>query len=734
MELWRSRFFHARTLCPQGQKCRLSALPDQLYGWWWTLLLLLPASLPAQNPDSLLRLLATAPPDTHRVTLLTDYAWEINETQTDDATLRLNEAIQLARQLAFTRGEAAAWNGLGVVEEIRGNWPAAIENYQKALTLREQLGEPRLVAATLNNLGVAHENLGEYDKALAYHRRNLEIVAQLRDTVRIARAHLNIAGVYERFGFYPEAFDEANTARYLQEAHRENGYELAKTYTMLGHVRYETGLLKEAARWYRESLRLRKVLDEPDELALAYNDLGNALDELGDKDNLVDSSKAAIEYYQEALRLYRDLEDEPGMADVLNNLGTAYKHLGQYEKALHFARESERLRLRLGDQQGLMETYNTLGDTYYRQKKYAQALDLTKRYHEIAQRIGNETYLQKALKDFAEIYAATGNYKLAYEYHKQYEELRYRRLGQEQILFFEQREGLFTDSRRKDSLDLAAREVERQRNNLALQEAELDRARIRTWAVVGGAIALSALVALLYNRNRLRARANRELAAKNALIEQERQRADRLLYNILPAPTAEELKTNNVVQPVRYESVTVMFTDFEGFTKIAEHLPPEELIGELNECFLLFDAIVARYGLEKIKTIGDAYMCAGGLPATNDTHPVDVVSAALDMQAELAQHMTTRQAEGRPVFAMRIGIHTGPVVAGVVGSHKFAYDIWGDTVNTAARLEEAGVTGKVNISDATCQLVSSRFACTYRGELEAKNKGRIKMWFVDGPL
>ncbi|HNM27425.1 MAG TPA: adenylate/guanylate cyclase domain-containing protein, partial [Saprospiraceae bacterium] len=220
----------------------------------------------------------------------------------------------------------------------------------------------------------------------------------------------------------------------------------------------------------------------------------------------------------------------------------------------------------------------------------------------------------------------------------------------------------------------------------------------------------------------------------NTLIEQERLRADNLLYNILPAQTAEELKTNNAVQPVRYESVTVMFTDFEGFTKIAEHLPPEELIGELNECFLLFDAIVARYGLEKIKTIGDAYMCAGGLPSPNDTHPVDVVSAALDMQAELARHMSTRKAEGRPVFAMRVGIHTGPVVAGVVGSHKFAYDIWGDTVNTAARLEEEGVTGKVNISDTTCQLVRHRFACSYRGELEAKNKGKIKMWFVEGPL
>ncbi|HNE29446.1 MAG TPA: tetratricopeptide repeat protein, partial [Saprospiraceae bacterium] len=149
-----ARFFHTRPACLRGPERRFYPLTRR-YCAWWIALLLLPALLPAQNPDSLLRLLSVAPPDTHRVTLLTDYAWEINETQTEEADQRLQEAIRLAQQLGFTRGEAAAWNGLGVVEEIRGSWQAAIENYQKALSLREQLGEPRLVAATLNNLGVA---------------------------------------------------------------------------------------------------------------------------------------------------------------------------------------------------------------------------------------------------------------------------------------------------------------------------------------------------------------------------------------------------------------------------------------------------------------------------------------------------------------------------------------------------------------------------------------------------
>jgi len=244
-------------------------------------------------------------------------------------------------------------------------------------------------------------------------------------------------------------------------------------------------------------------------------------------------------------------------------------------------------------------------------------------------------------------------------------------------------------------------------------------------------LALLALATLLFSRNRLRARANRELAAKNAAIEQERRRADELLTNILPAETAAELKAHARVKPVRYESVTVMFTDFKDFTTIAESLPSEVLIAELDECFSLFDSIVQEFGLEKIKTIGDAYMCAGGLPTPNNTHPQDTVRAAIAMQQRLSALMAEKKAAGKPVFDMRIGIHTGPVVAGVVGRHKFAYDIWGDTVNTAARLEQGSEPGKINISETTFQAVKDLFPCTYRGRLSAKNKGEVAMYFVE---
>ncbi|MGB1318590.1 MAG: adenylate/guanylate cyclase domain-containing protein, partial [Flavobacteriales bacterium] len=178
----------------------------------------------------------------------------------------------------------------------------------------------------------------------------------------------------------------------------------------------------------------------------------------------------------------------------------------------------------------------------------------------------------------------------------------------------------------------------------------------------------------------------------------------------------------------QFDQVTVLFTDFKGFTQMAEKLTPHELVAEIDECFRAFDEIMVRYSIEKIKTIGDAYMAAGGLPSNSTNDPADVVSAALEIRNWMLEH---KKEKGEGSFEVRIGIHTGPVVAGIVGIKKFAYDIWGDTVNTAARMESSGQPGKVNISDTTFDLVHPYFDCEYRGKVEAKGKGMVKMYFAE---
>ncbi len=213
-------------------------------------------------------------------------------------------------------------------------------------------------------------------------------------------------------------------------------------------------------------------------------------------------------------------------------------------------------------------------------------------------------------------------------------------------------------------------------------------------------------------------------------LESEKKKSDELLYNILPITIAEELKLFNCVEPKYYSNVSVMFADFQSFTKSCENLKFYELVKQLNTYFIRFDEIVGKYRIEKIKTIGDAYMCAGGVPVEDKTNPIEIILASLEIQKFVNELNNENNAKGLPYWNLRLGIHTGPVYAGVVGKTKITYDIWGDTVNVASRMESGGKIGKVNISEATYQQIKNYFDCTYRGEIEAKNKGKIKMYFV----
>lgn len=237
-----------------------------------------------------------------------------------------------------------------------------------------------------------------------------------------------------------------------------------------------------------------------------------------------------------------------------------------------------------------------------------------------------------------------------------------------------------------------------------------------------------------WNGRVLRARARRlqtEVTKATAEIRLEKKKSDDLLLNILPEEVAEELKAKGSADAKLISDVTVLFTDFKGFTQMSANMSPQELVGVINECFSTFDHIMQKHGIEKIKTIGDAYMAAGGLPTPNTTHAEDVVKAALEIQHYMREHKIRKEKAGEPYFEIRIGVHTGPVVAGIVGVKKFAYDIWGDAVNTASRMESSGEEGKVNISGSTYALVNDLFRCTYRGKIAAKGKGEIDMYFVE---
>jgi adenylate cyclase len=279
------------------------------------------------------------------------------------------------------------------------------------------------------------------------------------------------------------------------------------------------------------------------------------------------------------------------------------------------------------------------------------------------------------------------------------------------------------------NLELQQNKMQRQRDSLQLQKNELDmkdkaleeRRKEQIFYVVG-IVALLAVSLLVFRNFRVQKKYNMALV-------NEKKRSEELLLNILPAEVAEELMQKGFTDAKHFYDVTVLFTDFVNFTSVAETMLPQQLVGELHVCFKAFDMILSKYRIEKIKTVGDAYMAVSGLPVANPNHATDIAAAAL----EIRDFMAKRKMEmGNNTFGIRIGINSGNVVAGIVGVRKFAYDIWGDTVNIAARLEQNSEEGRINISEATYQLVKDKYLCEPRGKVVAKNKGNLDMYYLVG--
>ncbi|HAF29183.1 MAG TPA: hypothetical protein DCG75_09070 [Bacteroidales bacterium] len=235
----------------------------------------------------------------------------------------------------------------------------------------------------------------------------------------------------------------------------------------------------------------------------------------------------------------------------------------------------------------------------------------------------------------------------------------------------------------------------------------------------------------LENSNLLLEKQRQEIEKQKELSEEQKKKSDELLLNILPFETAEQLKKKGFAKSKQYKLVSILFTDFKDFSKLTGIMESQDLVEELNMYIQKFDEIIEGHYIEKIKTIGDAYMCAGGLPLRNKSNPIDVTLAGLEIQKFMKEYAEEEKMKNETAWELRLGIHTGEVIAGVIGKKKFAYDIWGDAVNKANRMEQSGEVGKVNVSGDTYEFIKDYFDCTYRGKIEVKNNIELDMYFVN---
>jgi adenylate cyclase len=627
-----------------------------------------------QNPiDSLKKIIAGNANDTTKVNALIEISNKYRgESSMDTALIYANEAKELAEKIEYPRGLGYSLKAIGLVYNIQGNYVQALEVWKEALHIFEQNGIKVGVANMLGNIGVVFYNRSQEDSALDYQLRALHVSEELKDTFRIATALTNVAAVYSN---------------------------KAATYD-------------KALEYHRQALFFTIATNDSDLIGSSYSNIGELFISKSDdklkKKNKADSSLAntfldsALVYLTKGLKYYTT---SPNLPYALNSIGKTYRLKHEYSMSKEYYTKGYEEGHRLNSKMDMAQARIGFAGTERFSGDFKGAIPIYLEAEKMLIELGSQkSYdMKDVYEGLSDCYAKLKDFDNAFKY---------------LTLLSTVKSDIYNlDIDNKLSTKLNEYVQAKNQAEISLRKAEVSRQKIIRNGFIGGfAVVLMFAGVFFTQRNR---------------ISKEKKRSDELLLNILPEETAEELKLTGTAQAKSFDLVSVLFTDFKNFTQASEKLTPKELVAEINFCYCEFDKIITKYGLEKIKTIGDAYMCAGGLPAPNTTHPEDIVRAGLAMVRFIEKNKQDRLEKGLPFFELRCGIHTGPVVAGIVGIKKFAYDIWGDTVNTASRMESSGEVGKVNVSGETYLRIKDKFKCTYRGKVKAKNKGEIDMYFVD---
>ncbi len=578
------------------------------------------------------------------------------------------------------------------------------------------------------------------DEAIAKAETALDLAQKLRYTKGVANAYKFIGlGYYNQNDYVEATLNYQESIKSFEEIGDKVG--VSNILNNLGTIYSDQGDDEKALELYLQSLSIAEEVDDKLRICTVSLNIGLIYQK---KASTLDKAE---EYYGLALKIAEEIDYTIGIGYSSVNLGEVYLDQDKDSLALAYFEKSS---VALENSMAMPYVLINTGKVYLKRRDFISARRVLKRAYDLSESTGNKLFMSMALMEEAQAWVALDNKKAAIETFQRalmlaeeigakesqrdaYEQLANHsaELQDFKSAYLYQRsltavkDSLFQSANEKRlNLMLTTHNLENKEKEIKVQELTIQKQRLIKNASIAGLLMIL-IIAFIILRNYL------QKAKINKILDRQNEEIETLLLNILPETVAKELQENGKSAPKEYESVSVLFTDFKGFSTIAESLSPNVLVEELSSFFIAFDAITGKHGLEKIKTIGDAYMCAGGIPVSNETHPIDAVKAGLEMQEFMIVHNKKRAAEGKIPWDLRVGIHTGPIVAGVVGKKKYAYDIWGSTVNIASRMESNGEAGKVNISQSTYQLISEQFECVHRGKISAKNVGEIDMYFVN---
>ena len=581
-----------------------------------------------------------------------------------------------------------------------------IDYASEAKKLAEQLNFQKGLAFALKNIGLGFFIQSNYVEAAIYWEKSLLIFESLQDETSTANLLGNLGSAYSYMGDDVKAVDYLLRSLKIAE---KSGDSLRMATCLLNIGGIYANIpenVDKSLPYYQRALTINESINYSEGIGFCLFDLGDYYFQKA----LYDS---ALFYFE------RSLDDQVSidMAATLNNIGKIQAVQGDFQSAIVSQNEALEIAKKIDGKLEMAQIYLGLAQTFQKQGNLNLAIDYFELAKSTAEEIESDYELRDAFEGLSNIYAGLSDYRNAYTFQKYLRET-------EKLIYNSETDDKIKNLQFSYQLDKKEDEIE-----ILEQQSEIEQLKTKRQKLVKNVslvvLGLAIIIAMILFRN------YRNKVKINKILDKQNLEIETLLLNILPEETAKELQTDGYATPRYYESVSVLFTDFIGFTKIAEGLKPHELIAELNSFFNAFDDIIEKYKLEKIKTIGDSYMCAGGIPTPDTTHPCRIVKAGLAMQDFMVMKNMQREKVGKQSWGLRIGIHTGPVVAGVVGNKKYAYDIWGDTVNIASRMESKGEEGKVNISATTYELINDNYECRYRGKIAAKNKGNIDMYFIE---
>lgn len=670
------------------------------------LIFCLGSTLQAQNLDSLWQVWDNhSLPDTTRVKALNKYTRAFYVASPGPRVLTLTDSvINFAHQCHQQRSEAMGYMIKGLYLNRMGEYENALQNYRGSEQVILQMKDTNLLANLCNNIATTYCNIGDLDKAENYYNYCITLSKLQLDTTTLVTSYINISEVLHRKGNSPKALFYLQQVLLISEMTGDE--ESASMACMnLGSLYFEEKDTAKGIYYNKKALVMHKKLDMTRLIPYDYISLAG-LYEMEGKNDL------ALYYYREAIKLAEQSGEKELLGNAYIAVANNYKNNNDFQKALQTLDKVFLLNIELGHLPMIAQARMMKGQIHLKQKNYKGAVKECLAGYDLSTQMKSLEQLETSCECLATAYEKTGDYKNSSRYYKEF-------IAMKDSINTDSKIKEFTELRMQYDFDkeqLADSINHMQEQSIKDLQIEKHKSNLRLQAIGLGFAAFGIILTII-------------LAV---VIYKGKKRSDELLLNILPYETAQELKKKGYADAKQFDQVSVMFTDFKGFTGIAEKLSAKQLVAEINECFKVFDQIMGKYGIEKIKTIGDAYMAACGLPVTNPQNAVLMVKAALEIRDFMNNRKAFISDDGTShKFHIRIGIHSGPVVAGIVGIKKFQYDIWGDTVNLASRMESSGEPGKVNISADTFQLVKDQFSFESRGEIEAKGKGKIQMYFTD---